>query len=118
LTLDESWFYLTTYHEFIWLPETEKVLERERPMIQSKKLMLTIVWNPQEFHLVNVLPKECKFNAGYYITELLSTFSDWCLTQKRRIDRKLLFHTDNARQYTGQASTDFLEAHDMEKAPH
>jgi hypothetical protein len=80
--------------------------------------MLIIVWNPQEFHLVNVLPKECKFNTDYYITELLSTFSDWRLTQKRRIDRKLLFNTDNTCQYTVQASTDFLEAHGMEKAPH
>jgi hypothetical protein len=46
VTFDESWFYLTIYHEFIWLPETEQVPERERPMIQSKKLMLTVVWNP------------------------------------------------------------------------
>jgi hypothetical protein len=35
VTLDESWFSLITQQEFIWLPETEKVPERERPTIQS-----------------------------------------------------------------------------------
>jgi hypothetical protein len=29
VTLDESWFYLSTDCEFIWLPRDEKVPERE-----------------------------------------------------------------------------------------
>jgi hypothetical protein len=36
-TLDESWFYLATDHEFVWLPQEEKVFERERHTIHSKK---------------------------------------------------------------------------------
>jgi hypothetical protein len=36
VTLDESWFYLNTDHEFVWPPRDEKVLERERHTIQSK----------------------------------------------------------------------------------
>jgi histone-lysine N-methyltransferase SETMAR len=118
VTLDESWFYLTTQHESIWFPETEKVPERERPMIQSKKLMLTIIWNPQGFHLINVLPKGQKFNADYYITYLLSTLSQWRRNQRGASDRKLLVHADNARPHTALASMNFLDAHGMKKAPH
>jgi hypothetical protein len=33
VTLDDSLSYLTISHELIWLPETEKVPERERPPI-------------------------------------------------------------------------------------
>jgi hypothetical protein len=29
VTLDESWFYLSTNHEFVSLPQGEKVPERE-----------------------------------------------------------------------------------------
>jgi hypothetical protein len=50
-TLDESWFYLSTDHELIWLPAGPPVrrsagppvLDRERHMIQSPKRMLTVV---------------------------------------------------------------------------
>jgi hypothetical protein len=35
VTLDESWFYLSTDYEFVWLPRDETVPERERHTIQS-----------------------------------------------------------------------------------
>jgi hypothetical protein len=69
VTFDDSWFYLNMDYEFVWLPRDEKVPERERRTIRSKKFMLTIVWNPRWFHLIKVLEKGRKFNAGYYITE-------------------------------------------------
>jgi ABC-type uncharacterized transport system YnjBCD substrate-binding protein len=50
VTLDELWFYLSTDQEMIWLQSNEKVPTRERNTIQSKKLMLTIVWNAGDFH--------------------------------------------------------------------
>jgi hypothetical protein len=52
-----------------------KVPERERHTIQSRKFMLTIVWNPRGFHLIKVLEKGRKFNAGYYIAEVLEPLS-------------------------------------------
>jgi hypothetical protein len=62
-------------YEFVWLPRDDKVLERERHTIQSKQLMPTIVWNPRGFHLIKVLEKGGKFNAGYYIAEMLELLS-------------------------------------------
>jgi hypothetical protein len=36
VTLDESWFYLSTDYEFVWLPRDTKISERERHTIQPK----------------------------------------------------------------------------------
>jgi hypothetical protein len=75
VTLDESWFSLSTGYESVWLARDEKVPERERRTIQSRKFMLAIVWNPRGFHLIKVLEKGRKFNAGYHITEILESLS-------------------------------------------
>jgi hypothetical protein len=40
-------------------------------MIGDRKTMITIVWNPHGFHLVDALPKGQKFNASYYINTIL-----------------------------------------------
>jgi hypothetical protein len=69
MTLDESWLYYTTDHEFRWFPPNGKVPDRERVTIQSKKVMLTIVWSPTGFAVVTALDNGWKFNAGYYVTK-------------------------------------------------
>jgi hypothetical protein len=43
VTLNELWFYVRMDHEFTWLPQGEKVHERERYIIQSPKFMMRIV---------------------------------------------------------------------------
>jgi hypothetical protein len=63
VTVDESWFYLNTDDELIWLRREEEIPERVRQMVQSQKVMLPIVWNLNGFHLIRVLPKGFKFNA-------------------------------------------------------
>jgi hypothetical protein len=75
VTLDESWFYLHIDHELIWAQPDAEIPERERHTIQSQKVMLTIVWNPGGFHLVNILPKRFKFNASSYATQILDPLS-------------------------------------------
>jgi hypothetical protein len=39
--------------------------------------MFTIVWNPGRFHLIKVFEKGRKFNAGYYVPEILEPSSQW-----------------------------------------
>jgi hypothetical protein len=63
LTLGESWFYLFNEHDLMWTAPGEIVVDRERHTVQSPKFMLTVVWNPIEFHVLKGLPKGRKFNA-------------------------------------------------------
>jgi hypothetical protein len=87
-------------YEFVWLPRDEKFPGREQHTIQSKNFMLTIVWNLRRFHLTKVLEKGHKFNAGYYIVEILEPLSQWLSIEAASNERKLLVHADNARRHT------------------
>jgi hypothetical protein len=63
--LDESWLYFTIDHERIWLSEGSEALERERIIVQSRKMTLTIVWNHTGFYRILALPKGMVFDADY-----------------------------------------------------
>jgi hypothetical protein len=39
--------------------------------------MLTIVWDPTEFAVLTAIDSGGKFNAGYYVSEVLTPFSEW-----------------------------------------
>jgi hypothetical protein len=39
-------------------------------------MMLTVFWNPPEFHLIDILPKGTKSNAGHYISHIVSTLRE------------------------------------------
>jgi hypothetical protein len=64
--------------------------------------MLTIVWNPRGFHLIKVLEKGRKFNAGYDMAEVLESLSQWRSIKAAGNERKLLVHADNARPHTAK----------------
>jgi hypothetical protein len=117
VTLDESWFYLSMYYEFVWLPRDEKVPEKERHN-SIKKFMLTIVWNPCGFHLVKVLEKGRKFNAGYYIAEILEPLSQWRSIEAAGNEQKLLMYADNVRPHIAKLSTQYFNENRMKSAPH
>jgi hypothetical protein len=83
-----------------------------------EKFMLTIVWNPRGFHLIKVLGKCCKFNAGDYIAEILKPLSRWRSFEAAGNERKVLVHSDNARPHTAKLSTQYFNENRMIWAPH
>jgi hypothetical protein len=52
--------------------------------------MHTIVWNPRGFHLIKVLEKGRKFNAGYYVAEILGPLSQWQSIEAASNERKIV----------------------------
>jgi histone-lysine N-methyltransferase SETMAR len=80
--------------------------------------MLTIIWNPCGFHLIKVLEKGRKFNAGYYITEISEPLSQWHSIEAAGSERKPLAYADNARQHTAKLSTQYFNDNRMKSAPH
>jgi hypothetical protein len=83
-----------------------------------KKFMLTIVWNPRGFHLIKVLEKGRKFNAGYYTAEILEPLSQWRSIKAAGNEQKLLVHADNARPHTAKLSTQYFNDNRMKSGPH
>jgi hypothetical protein len=49
-------------HKLIWLQPDAEVPEMEKHIDQSEKVMLTIVWNLADFHLVDCLCRRAKIN--------------------------------------------------------
>jgi hypothetical protein len=118
VTLDESYFYLHTDHELIWAQSDAEIPGSERHTVQFQKGMPTIVWNPGGFHLVNILPKEFKFNASYYVTQIFDPLSKWRRTQVERTNRKLIVHANNALPHTAKMTSQFMGQNLMQRAPH
>jgi histone-lysine N-methyltransferase SETMAR len=65
-----------------------------------------------------VLEKGRKFNAGYYIAEILEPLSQWCLIETAGNERKLLVHADNARPHTAKLSTQYFNENRMKSVLH
>jgi transposase len=80
--------------------------------------MLTIVWNLPGFHLTKVPEKDRKFNAGYYIDEMLELLSQRSSIEAGGNKRKLLVHADNVRSHTAKLSTQYFNENRMKSAPH
>jgi hypothetical protein len=80
--------------------------------------MLTIVWNPRGFPLINALGKGRKFNAGYYIAEILKPLSQWRSIEAAGNERNLLVHADNAGPHIAKLSTQYFNENRMKSAPH
>jgi hypothetical protein len=100
---------MTTDHELIWLSQREKVLEREHHMIQSKKFMLMMVWNPCRFHRISVLEKGRKFNVIHHVTEIFLPLSEWRASDAPESDRMLIMHADIARPHTASSQLNSLK---------
>jgi hypothetical protein len=49
--LDESWIYLFSERDLMWIAPGEIVVDRKRHTVQSLKFMLTVVCNPIGFHV-------------------------------------------------------------------
>jgi hypothetical protein len=63
LYIYRSWKYLVA--EATVFPETEK------HMIQMKKMTVTMIWNPLDFHMIDIFSKASLFNARYSIEYIL-----------------------------------------------
>jgi hypothetical protein len=116
-TLDESWVYRSMDHKMIWLQSDEKVPETERPTVQSKTLMLTIIGNSRGFYFINGLSNGCKFNASHYVTNILTPLADWHTVQGWESNRKLMIHADNARPHVATMTQQFLEQNSTKTVP-
>jgi hypothetical protein len=80
--------------------------------------MTTIIWNPSSFHVVKALPKWSKFNADYYINNILVAISDWRRLTGGTRQNKFWIHADNARPHIAKVSSDYIARNEMKTAPH
>jgi hypothetical protein len=71
LTMDKSWFSLSSYHEMVWLQANVRDREEGQHNVHSKQLILAIGCRFSGFHSLSVLFKRFKFNAIHQMTNIL-----------------------------------------------
>jgi hypothetical protein len=106
MTIDESWFYLSTNHEQTWLRLEERAPEKPRHTIQDPKIMVVIARSPLGFHLLDALPKGSTCNAEGYRANILTEL----LPLRPQGDgRRVAIHADNARPDTARKYQTFCK---------
>jgi hypothetical protein len=118
MTPDESWFCDIPNHELRWLPPDESVPDCERFTIQSKKMILTIVWSPTGFAVLTAIESRCKSNAGFCLNTLLISLSEWEYVRGNGTFRRVTVHTEHGRPHTAGISEQFLAQHEKRMATH
>jgi hypothetical protein len=78
-----------------------------------KNVMLTTVWCPTGFAVVSSLESECKFNAGYYVSEVLAPLSECWRERGGGNFGKLSVHADHARPHKSTVSQQFTTRNAM-----
>jgi transposase len=89
--------------------------------VHSEKVMLTIIWNSNSFHLINVIWKGIKFNANHYLTRgcwYPCSVARMAQNSDRWRRAKLIVHADNARPHMARVTLELLKHNGMKRAPH
>ena len=116
LTGDESWFYLQSVHDLIWLQRDEEPPVKEKKMIDSPKMMLTVFWNPEGFLISNVLPPHQKFNSEYFINQILQPIYEKLSSKAEYFRKTITLHFDNSKVHTSGKVQEYMNSHNMKRA--
>jgi hypothetical protein len=81
-------------------------------------MMLTVVWNPHGFHLIDVLPKGGKFDAGHDISGILSPLPGILALSQDDARRHIVIQADNARTHCVKTVILFFDHNSPRRALH
>jgi hypothetical protein len=104
--------------EQMLLPRDKAPETRERYIISSEKLMVSIAWNPDGFHVIEVLAKGHKSDADFYCSSMRTKPSRKARQFRNETQRELILHTDNVRPQTAKSGIEFCAKRDPRVAPH
>jgi hypothetical protein len=113
VTLDEAWFYFSNRFDWIWLPHDELPPSFPKQTIASQQLMITIVWNPRGFHVIQFLQKGIKWTSKYHSNTILSRIAD---LRDAGSHRKMIVHADNADPHVAKCVTEYMDHNSLKRA--
>jgi hypothetical protein len=77
--------------------------------------MITIVWNPNGFHMIQSLPKGIKWTGRYYSDNILSQIA---ARQNVGSHRKMIVYADNADPHVAKCVTEYVDHNSLKRTPH
>ena len=93
LTQDESWIYFSNPRKSMWVEEEGQPPVRVSRKIDSKKVMISVIWSIMGIKSITMLGKNQKFNRVFFSEIVLLD-----LSKKIRTNGYYL-HMDNARPH-------------------
>jgi hypothetical protein len=118
VTGDESWFDYEYVRKRIWTGMDDNAPEVANRTIASQKTMLTVLWNPDGFHVAMILPARHSFTAPWFIDQNLQPMIDKFFQNGRRPgQRKLGVHVDNAAPHNARMTRNFFEHTPLNRSP-
>jgi hypothetical protein len=98
ITGDENWFYLEYQHASQWSISGSEAAQRVDPAIGTAKFMITAIYGVNGFHLLDLLPSQCRFNVQYFVEHVMAPLVQTVFPQERtRSTPRLDLHLDNCR---------------------
>ena len=76
VTGDETWLYYGYYHPGKWIVDTEEHPISITRTIDCEKVMLTVIWSVEGFHVIDFLPPKMNFNSEYFIEHILNPLAE------------------------------------------
>jgi hypothetical protein len=119
VTVDESWFLCNISPRRMWTLSRDNLVTKPRHDIQSRVFMFTIIWNPNNFYIIDRLPNHNKMNSAYFVTNMLIPIEQVIFPGGRMPhERRLVVHFDSCSVHTSRVSTGWLEEHSILRTPH
>jgi hypothetical protein len=83
ITGDESWFYLEYQNASQWSVSRDEVPQKVDPAIGTAKFIFTAIWDVNGFHLLDLMPSQCRFNTQYFMEHVMTPLVQTIVPQGR-----------------------------------
>jgi hypothetical protein len=77
----------------MWKLARDEVVTKPRRHIQTAKFMLTVLWNPLEFHMIDKLPAATRMNSEYFTINIIARVEEKLFPEGRAAHAKGLSFT-------------------------
>jgi hypothetical protein len=119
VTGDGSWFTLEFQHSTKWCMFRDDVPQRPRQRIETAKLMLTVMWGIDGFHVVDLMITPRTSNSQYFVENVMAPLVSNVFPQGRhRRAPPLYCHLDNCRIHFSKVSDKFVAENEIVRVPH
>ena len=109
VTGDQSWFFLSYPHKGKWCTPEEESPQEVSQACNWNKIMVTILWSVNGFHVVNAKPTSVRFNSSYMcdiiLPELLEKKHEFMCNPN---ENPIYIHLDNCRVHNSKKTNCFF----------
>jgi hypothetical protein len=118
VTGNESWFTFEFQQSAKWSTSREDVPQRVRQQIVTRKVMPTVIWEVDGFHVVDPMTSKCSFDSQYFVNNITVPLVEKAFPKARnRHARRLHLHLDNCRVNFSRVAEQFITQNHISRVP-